>query len=124
MTKLSINKYNFIIYLLLLLPFLEPSGFGNYSINQLFYILKFFSAIIVLIITLKKYKFNLSKIMYLLVLFEGIKLISTLINHANFIDALGDSAAVIVTCLIIENMLMRYGVSKTLKPIVEMHPLE
>ena len=43
---------------------------------------------------------------------------------ANFIDALGDSAAVIVTCLIIENMLMRYGVSKTLKPIVEMHPLE
>lgn len=118
MAKLSKNRYDFIIYLLLLLPFLEPSGFGIYAINKLFYILKLLSVVIVAAITLKQKKLRLSKIMCWLIIFEGIKLVSTVINHADLIDALGDSAAVIMTCYIIENMILRYGPTKTLKPIV------
>ena len=55
--------------------------------------------------------------MWLLIIFECIKLVSTLINKANFIDALGDSAAIIVICFIIETLLLKYGTKKALKPI-------
>lgn len=115
-TKIKMKK-NYILYLMLLFPFLEMPRFGIIpSINSFFYVLKIVSAIIVLILCfLKK---DISKTGVFLCFFGLAFIVSTYINNGNVLGAISQGLALIIPYLLIQYAIKRFPIKYVFRPII------
>ena len=114
--KIILSK-SYLLFLILLLPFLEPTLFSLSDINKIFFVWKAVSVIIISFLLIKRI-YKLSKISLIIIFYETIILFSTIINKGNIFDAAGDALAIIALCILIENGLIKFGKNRTLKPII------
>lgn len=116
--KYIVSNKEYILYLFLLFPFLEPAIFGNMQINKFFLVWKIISVLFLAKIVVFDLRFKISKVNYLIIAYEMVLLLSTIYNKGDIIDCLGDFLAVISLCMLVEIALKKFGVEKSLKPVV------
>lgn len=101
----SIPKEKY-IYILLIAPFLQPPILGYVpQVNKIFFIAKLLSALVVLFFYIKELKY--SKFIIAIGLYEFAIVLSTFINKGDLTGALGDAAAVVVLCMLVERQLKK-----------------
>lgn len=102
MTK---EKRYLLIFIILIIPFLEPTLFRQYStIHKIFMIYKMISAFIIMLNYIMNYaiKGKTSKIMMVLVLYQIELIFSTIINNGDIMTAINNAIAIITVSALIE----------------------
>lgn len=102
MTK---EKRYLLIFIILIIPFLEPTLFRQYStIHKIFMIYKMISAFIIMLNYIMNYaiKGKTSKIMLVLVLYQIELIFSTIINNGDIMTAINNAIAIITVSALIE----------------------
>ena len=103
-----VNKISkdYLIYILLLFPFLELPILGNTKINYVFVVLKVISTLCSCTLLIKEYfaknKNCISKELLLIIFLESVFVFSTVINNGKIVESIGDALAIIIPCFLIE----------------------
>lgn len=96
------DRYN-CWYLLLLLPFLEPQVFktsGYEFIDQIYAVFKMISAILITLVYLYKFKAKISLFVVLMIVFQLVIMVSTIVNNGSLIRFAGPAITAIVMLMI------------------------
>lgn len=110
-------KIDYLIYILLLLPFLEMPRLGYIPyINVFFFVFKAISAACVFILTLLRRK--LSELDYIFFLYCFVVILSTLLNNGNITSSVSESLAILVPILLFELYMKKLSIKQLLMPIV------
>ena len=97
---------NFLLFIILILPFLEPLSFKEIIyLDEIYSILKvisFFIILILYILYLKKNQYKMSKILFITIIFQIEIYISTLISNGAFGDLFGQTISVFSVVMLVE----------------------
>lgn len=111
-------RVNYFIYIFCLLPFLEMPRFGKIpNINTLFLAWKLLAAIIVCVLLIKK-RYKLNKLDISLIIYWGIVISSTLINHGMIVDSISDGLAILIPIFNVEMNMEKCSLRELITPII------
>lgn len=110
-------KKEYAKYLICLLPFLEMPRFGKIPyINNVFYVWKIISALIVCLMIIIKGKIN--KLDRALIMYCGTLVLSTIINRGEVMEAVSDVLALLIPFLLIEFYKDQISLKEMVLPII------